>query len=61
MKITFGFVIILLLIVGLKIIFTSTLPFYGQGLEVPLLVSLLVGGFILYGAYILWREIYPSS
>ena len=61
MKITFGFVIILLLIVGLKIIFTSTLPFYGLGLEVPWLVSLLVGGFILYGAYILWREIYLSS
>ena len=61
MKIIFGSVIILLLIEGLTVIFTSTLPFYGQGLEVPLLVSLLIGGFILYGAYILWKEIYLNS
>jgi hypothetical protein len=47
------------LLFGITIIISSTLPGMGLGekIEVPRLVSILSGGFSIYGGYVIWEEL----
>ena len=48
----------LLVLLGIDIIISSEIGYRGaMTIEVPRLVSLLVGSFIIYGAYIIWDEL----
>ena len=60
MKVFFTLVILLLIIGGLNIIVTSSIPgkLSGGSVEVPLAVALISGGFLFYGAYEIWKNIY---
>jgi hypothetical protein len=57
MKILWYSIIGILIFGSLKIIVTSELPSEFGGIEVDFPVALMVAGFILYGAYIIWDEL----
>ena len=49
----------LLLVGGIDILITSTIyhELKQESIEVPRLVSVMLGSFIIYGAYIIWDEL----
>jgi len=49
---------VLLLLFGINMMISSVLPSieYGESIEVPRLVSLLSGSFVIYGAYVVWKS-----
>ena len=49
----------ILLVGGIDILITSTIynELKQESIEVPRLVSVMLGSFIIYGAYIIWDEL----